>query len=308
MKINKIVLTFILSFILFNCRSIDIDKTPFLVPDGNIATSFSVTADMRSYTGNNLNYFRGVCERLYYGGPGDFMISPGDLDPPDQAYETIQNYIGSGYTWYPVVGNHEAETVADMTWLRALNAGGNTLPGVVRIGPVNGIETSYSFDSGNLHIVVLNEYYDGTSDIALDGDIEDDLYNWLITDLSANTKPVTLVFGHEPAYPLPDEESGRIRHSGDSLDKYPVNRDRFWTALDTYDVTAYICGHTHNYSKSLINNVWQIDVGHARGTADSGSRSTFLMFYLMDDDSLWVYTYRLNLNTLQYELTDFELL
>jgi hypothetical protein len=32
-----------------------------------------------------------------------------------------------------------------------------------------------------------------------------------------------------------------------------------------FHVTGYICGHTHNTSIAKINDVWQIDVGHARG-------------------------------------------
>ncbi|TET54000.1 MAG: hypothetical protein E3J64_02675 [Anaerolineales bacterium] len=42
-------------------------------------------------------------------------------------------------------------------------------------------------------------------------------------------------------------------------------------------VTAYICGHTHNYSAVNIDGVWQIDAGHARGLGDTGARSTFVL-------------------------------
>ncbi|MBF9015010.1 MULTISPECIES: metallophosphoesterase [unclassified Oceanispirochaeta] len=306
MKKNHILNIIIVSFLFIGCSPAEKITSPFTVPEGNILTSFSVTADMREYTSNDINYFRGVCERLSFGGAGDFMISPGDIDPPDQAYSALQDYLGENYIWYPVVGNHEAETVSDMNWLREHNPNGDSLPGIVHLGPDNGVETTYSFDYGNLHIIVLNEYYDGTSDIATDGDITDPLYDWLVNDLTTYSKSVTLVIGHEPAFPLADEESGRIRHVGDSLDKYPVNRDRFWTLLRDNDVMAYICGHTHNYSKTKVDSVWQIDAGHARGIADTGSRSTFLMFYLMDDTSLWCYTYRLNYSSSQYELTDFE--
>ena len=88
------------------CRNSSIDKTPFPLPSGTISFSFTVTADMREYTGTNINYFRGVCERLFYGGPGDFMISPGDIDPPEQVDNDLQNYISTNYLWYPVTGNH----------------------------------------------------------------------------------------------------------------------------------------------------------------------------------------------------------
>ena len=67
-------------------------------------------------------------------------------------------------------------------------------------------------------------------------------------------------------------------------------------------VTAYICGHTHNFSAYLYDGVWQIDAGHTRGFGDTGARSTFLMFYVLDDGSVWYYPYRLNLDSYNYEL------
>ena len=80
----------------------------------------------------------------------------------------------------------------------------------------------------------------------------------------------------------------------DSLNAYPAHRDRFWDLLKTYKVTAYVCGHTHNYNTYFHDGVWQVDVGHARGTGDPGAKSTFVMFYVMADTSVWMYTYRLS--------------
>jgi hypothetical protein len=196
---------------------------PFTVPEGDIQVAFSVAADMRGYTGNNRDYFRNTCDQIAFGGRGDFMISPGDIDPPDGAYQTIQTFIGEDYTWYPVVGNHEAETQADMDWLRLFNWKGNSLPNVVNVGPAGSIETTYSFDYGDAHFIALNEYYDGSSDTGTDGDVVDSLYEWLVDDLTTNTAPIVFVFGHEPAYPQPDGENGRIRHAEDSLNLYTAN-------------------------------------------------------------------------------------
>jgi len=172
-----------------------------------------------------------------------------------------------------------------MLWLRSFNANGAALPNVVRAGPPGCEETTYNFDYGNAHFVVLNEYYDGGSDRVTDGDITDALHGWLIQDLVASAKPVVLVFGHEPAFPQPDDDTGRLRQQNDSLNAHPQNRDRFWQTLKTHDVTAYICGHTHNYSAVRLRSdgsidpsgtggVWQIDSGHARGTGDTSSPRT----------------------------------
>ena len=278
--------------------------TTFSVPDGAVVLSFSVTADMRNYTGDHIDYFRNACEQIAYGGAGDFMVSPGDIDPPEQTYETIQSYIGPDYIWYPVAGNHETETVSDMEWLREFNESGNTLPNIVNTGPAGCTETTYSFNYWDAHFVVLNQYFDGISDVGTDGDMVEELRVWLENDLATYGKPVTFVLGHEPAFPQPDADSGRVRHSGYSLDKYPDNRDAFWSILSTYGVTAYICGHTHNYSAVQQGVVWQIDAGHARGLGDTGSMSTVVMFYVMEDAAVWYYTYRLDHVKKRWGLSD----
>jgi hypothetical protein len=278
------------------------DHAPFELPSGVVDVSFAAAADMRDFTGKKISHFRGVCQRLASGGPGDFMISPGDIDPPNMVYADIQSYIGTNYPWYPVVGNHEAETKSDMQWLRGFNPNGNTLANIVRSGPANGEETTYSFEYGDVHISVINVYYNGLRDTGTGGDVIDPLYDWLVNDLSTTSKPVKFVVGHEPAFPQPDEATGRLRHMGDSLDAHELNRDRFWQLLVEHEVTAYICGHTHNFSLYQTGGVWHIDVGHARGFADIGSPSTFVMFYVMDDQSVWCYPYRLSFLTDNYEL------
>jgi len=257
--------------------------------------SFAVTADMRGLAGTGYHdtsrYFRGVCEAIATVGPGAFMVSPGDIDQPAGVRWTIRQYIDTAYTWYPVVGNHELPGAgqefypgSNMDWLRDYNAGGNSLPHIVNVGPPGCRETTYSFDYQNAHFAVLNEYYDGISDTGTDGDIVDALYDWLAEDLAATDKRHVFVFGHEPAYPQPDADNGRKRHIGDSLDKYPAHRDRFWSLLKDRGVLAYICGHTHNYSALKRDGIWQLDVGHARGAGDSGAPSTFLIVQVVGDD------------------------
>ncbi|MFC1924085.1 metallophosphoesterase [Chloroflexota bacterium] len=246
--------------------------------------SFSVTADMRQYSGpgvyDNSSYFRGAVEAIAGLGGGDFMISPGDIDPPDGVFWTIEQVMGTDYMWYPVVGNHEEETPEDMEWLRSYDYdqnGTGVPPDIVNTGPSGSTETNYSFDYKNVHFVVLNEYCDTGGDDVTDGDIPDHLYNWLVADLQATSKEHIIVSGHEPAYPQPDQDNGRERHMTDSLNQFPANRDRFWNLLSDWGVVAYICGHTHNYSAIEIDGVWQIDVGHARGIGDTGAASTFVM-------------------------------
>jgi hypothetical protein len=247
---------------------------------------FDLTADMREYTPPKHagpEYFAGVCAAIRELGPGAFMIIPGDLDPPAAVRATLDAVLGPEYVMYPVVGNHELHRPEDMVYLREYNRGGETLPGVVRSGPPGAEETCYSFDYRDAHFVVINQYYDGSSDTATDGDVVPALFEWLAADLAATDKPYVFVAGHEPAVAVPDLDNGRVRHRGDSLDKYEQNNHRFWSLLRTHDVVAYFCGHTHNASATKINGVWQIDCGHARGMGDPGAKSTFVKVYVERD-------------------------
>lgn len=243
--------------------------------------SFDVTCDMRKFAGpeyQTQQYFKGVCQAIKELGQGEFMISPGDIDPPKYVAETVKNVLGDNYPWYPVVGNHEAETPEDMEYLREW--GSKDIPNLIRKGPKNGEETSYSFDFKNAHFAVINQYYDGNSDVGTNGDVTDPLYEWLKEDLEQNDKPFVFVIGHEPIVSMPDAGNGRHRHQGDCLDQQPETAHRFRQLLCDYNVAAYICGHTHNFSYAKINGVWQIDAGHARGIGDKGAKSTFIKIHV----------------------------
>jgi hypothetical protein len=197
---------------------------------------------------------------------GVFHISPGDIDPPQPLLDAMLARFGS-LIWYPIVGNHEEETASDMTWIRdEYNIGHSGRTPLKTFtnqdGPAGSIETTFTWDYGNAHFIALNQYWNGGtapgSDVAVDGDIVPALYDWLAADLASNTKPVVFVFGHEPAYPF-------NRHVGDSLDKYPEHRDAFWNLLQSHGVQAYICGHTHVYTRyqTMAEGTWQLDLGNA---------------------------------------------
>lgn len=242
---------------------------------------------MRSLTG--ATEFRGALDSLASGaGPGAFLLSPGDIDPPADVKTAIDEKLGSGFPWFPVIGNHEAETPSDMAYLRAYDPssqyGGKS---DYSTGPAAAPTTCFSFDAGTAHFVVINEYYDGESDIgsspppsdAKAGTISQALYDWLKADLTqaqARHPAYIFVIGHEPLYSLPDEWNGRLRHAGECLDAHPDEVRAFVELMRSYAVTAYICGHTHDCSYALVDGIPQIDAGHARGNADSGAPSSFL--------------------------------
>jgi len=231
---------------------------------------FIVAADMRNFAvqGEWSKNFSGACEAAKEIGAGAFMVSPGDLDvdPPSAVRDMISSVLGDDYPWYPVLGNHDPESPSSMKYLRAYS---ENVPNVVNRGPAGCEATTYSFEWGNAHFVVLNQYYDGVKDWGLEGDVVPQLLDWLKADLAANTKEHVFVLGHEPLIVMPDMDNGRIRHQGDSLDENPENMFQFLKVLKEYEVVAYICGHTHNTSYANINGVWQLDAGHARGLEEA---------------------------------------
>ncbi len=271
---------------------------------GHDKFSFIVTADMRNFAGKEFQsseYFYGTCEAINKAGKGAFMISPGDIDPPWDVYNTIKHVLGDDYIWYPVVGNHERETIEDMNWLREYNKDGNTLSYIVNSGPEKSKETMFSFDYGNSHFIIINEYYDGVADTGSAGDIGDFIYQWLVDDFAKTNQKHIFVIGHEPAFPQPDMDSGRMRHEYDSLNQFPENRDRFWKLIKDNNVAAYLCGHTHNASIINVDGVFQLDVGHSRGIGDQGAASSFAKIYV-DNNSVYYEIYRDDANGGRYTL------
>lgn len=291
------------------------DKSSSSSSSSGAMIKFIVLSDQHNYTGSSIYdtsaYFRGACEKIATLNT-DFMVVVGDFVQPQNTAWTIEQYIDPNYVWYPVIGNHECESSGAMSWIRAKNAGGISLPYIVRGGPENAVETIYSFDYKQCHFIVINEYYNGLSDCYnfgtnpgyWQGNIDDPLYRWLINDLELNDKPYIFIFGHEPAYPQPDMDNGRERHMTDSLNKSSTayNRDRFWNLLNDYGVVAYFNGHTHNYSQIKEGSVWQIDTGHTMGDGDLGAMSTFLKV-IVDHNDIHVQVYRRNPSTLIYEKT-----
>jgi hypothetical protein len=250
--------------------------------------SFSVTSDVRQNSLDDPKQYRGVCEAIAALGPGAFMISPGDFDPAERILENVRKWIGPDYSWYPCIGNHElpgqgSETSygANMNWLRHYILQDPALTDIINWGPPGCIETTYSFDYQNAHFIILNEYYNGTKDTGANGDVVDALYQWLKDDLAGNDKPFILIFGHKPAFPQPDMDTGAGRHIGSSLDLHPQNRDRFWKLLNLYGVAAYFCGHTHIYNSYFYDGVWQINSGQASGES-AEYPSTFIMVKVED--------------------------
>lgn len=251
---------------------------------------FTVTSDLHCKT----NVYNCVLDAMaaHSGGQGAFQVSVGDVtdaagQTPVGIRKLIDAHFGADAVWYPAVGNHDikgGKGATSVKWRRAEYRTGNgtrtPLKKLVgRSGPAGTEETTYSWDCGNAHLVVLNEYWNGTaaagSDTATDGDIVPALREWLEADLAANQKPFVFVFGHEPAF-------AERRHVGNSLDGHLQNRDAFWSVLSKHHVQAFISGHIHYYYKELHDGVWQICDGNV-GQASGEKPQTYLDIVVRSD-------------------------
>lgn len=150
----------------------------------------------------------------------DAVIMLGDMDTIEKTSKAYGESTARNIPVFYEIGNHELENKADLPQIRKLFTSYpfNPLP-----GPDGSKDTTYSFDIGDMHIVVLNEYWDGNNNGICDwktpsgginaddscfkyndadgGFIPDALFKWLENELDRNTKNWTIVTGHEPLYP-----------------------------------------------------------------------------------------------------------
>lgn len=264
--------------------------------------SFFVAGDMQNFAAGapeGKRYFDGACEAMQRVGAGAFLLTPGDVNPPAPLRAVVDRYLGSGFPWYVAVGNHEFDADTTLAWVRQSAAAGRS-PSVVRTGPP-GAEFTYSFDFANAHFVAIDPYPEGKSGDKGRVDISDATFDWLEKDLTATRQPLIFVFGHPAIYPMPDMDTGRIRHAGEFVSADPARAARFVDLLKKYHVRAYLCGHTHNASVARVHGIWQADSGHARGGGDPGSPSTFLKFRISGEQA-WADIYRADPNGVDYKL------
>lgn len=263
--------------------------------------SFIAAGDMRNYIASPIKgkrYFDGLCEAAHRADPGAFMLSPGDCDAPVAIRAAMDKFLGTNYPWYPVVGNHDVESAADMDWLRHWSSNG--IPHLVQHGPSRN-DFTYSFDFANSHFIAISEYDGRDAKKVGKADISDATLDWLEKDLAATSKPFIWIFGHNPIKSFPDMDSGRVRHGEESVSTNAAHVDRFVKILNDHHVCAYICGHTHDTSIEKVGGIWQTDSGHARGAGDPGSPSTFLKFRI-SGTNVWVDIYRSDINGVNYTL------
>jgi hypothetical protein len=165
----------------------------------------------------------------------------------------------------PTPGNHDVQGNAWATGLMA-----EAFPELPQNGPAGFTRLSYTYDyKGVRFISVHSENYNDPHRFG------DDQLAWLETQLQNNPNRFTIVFSHDPAFPIGP-------HVGSALDAYPQERDRFWALLGQYHVTAYVCGHEHLYNRQLINGVTQLVVGTSGSWPYAGFGGDFFHYLVAE--------------------------
>ncbi len=171
-----------------------------------------------------------VATRLLQVQP-DLVVHTGDLIYPEATYAGFETKFFQVYkdllksTWFaPTLGNH------DVTY----NNGQSFTD--VFVNPPNGTsqnELYYSFDYGNAHFVILNNYFSMNT-------VGSAQYNWLRADLAASNQFWKFVFFHEPAYASdslqqPHDDAKTVQNLVPLFEQYHVN--------------VVFSGHWHNYER-----------------------------------------------------------
>lgn len=203
----------------------------------------------------------------------DGICFAGDMDRIAQTIASIAASTMKNIPVYYTLGNHEVGSTADIDAIRASHTN---------------FHLNCSFDLGDVHICITNQYWDGGSNDAYfkyGGDdgayIHPNLYNWVNTDLSNTSKPWKVVMGHEPLYPVGN-------HVGDSLDRDVANRDSFQALMALRHVAVFVCSHTHYAGILKMGTIFHVNAGNCGLQAGGSGQDNFasIMYAHTDGNDL----------------------
>ncbi|MFC3769187.1 fibronectin type III domain-containing protein [Paenibacillus sp. GCM10012303] len=188
------------------------------------AFTFLNVTDSQGVTERDFELWKRTLDKAFGLFPdAAFIVHNGDMTENPDDPEAWKHLLGKARPWVasyplmPVTGNHEqVDKKADAFVLHFMvpdNGSPSSIPG-----------TSYSFDYGPVHFVMLNSESKLKEQAA-----------WLEKDLKATDKLWTIVSIHRPAY-------------GGNQDKSVL---KHWVPVfDKYGVDLVLQGHNHEYSRS----------------------------------------------------------
>ncbi len=149
--------------------------------------------------------------------------------------------------FFPSLGNHDYANVGYLPTNPSSTASGTnfeyfsafTMPTSAELGGVvSGTEKYYSYNYGNAHFVVLDSY--GSLN-----NLGSAMYNWVQSDLQANTKKWIVCYFHHPPYT-------KGTHDSDSEVELIDIRQNITPLLESFNVDLVLSGHSHVYERSYF--------------------------------------------------------
>lgn len=164
----------------------------------------------------------------FYLNNGDVAVSGAYTDFKNEFFRSGELNLLSNIPFFLATGNHE-------TWST------NTKAFTKGITVQSGTEDYYSFDYGNMHVLVLNSMVDYS--------VGSNQYNFAMADLGSTTKTWKIVTSHYPGYCSGGhgEDAGMITMSQNIF--VPKGVD------------MVISGHSHFYQHNLVSGIHHMVLG-----------------------------------------------
>lgn len=193
----------------------------------------------------------------------DFIINAGDqIETPGDIKEWAKFWEMSKIVDVPyflTVGNHDVrDAESERIYKEQVD-----LPGS---------ELYYSFTAGNSLFIVLDSYLTGEQKKIGGNQIE-----WLGGLLSNSNHKHKFVIVHHPLYP----EKGKGKHHGNSLDRYPTDRDRLQALFAKYKVEMVFSGHEHLYLRNTVDGIQHIIAGGGGAPLYASEKSGGFHHYIL---------------------------
>jgi predicted phosphodiesterase len=169
---------------------------------------------------------------------GDLIATPGDLKEWAKFWEMSKPIT---VPYFLTVGNHDAHSKtpgSEQIYKQQVDLPGN--------------ELHYSFIAGNSLFIVLDSCLD-----VQEKKITGEQYKWLEGILANAAQKHKFVFVHHPLYTV----KGKGKHAGNSMDRYPGERDRLQALFVKYNVELVSTGHEHLYERKSVDGVTHIITG-----------------------------------------------
>ncbi|MFC1504834.1 fibronectin type III domain-containing protein, partial [Spirochaetota bacterium] len=192
---------------------------------------FAVMADfygMVSVHDKAANYIKSSGSLFYLNG-GDISTTPGtypNYDSVKQIFfrDACKNLIAE-VPFYLAVGNHEGWNADTRAMVQAPDS-------------ASGHQAYYSFDSGDLHVLVL------ASETSVGYDVGSAQYNFAKNDLASTTKRWKIAIFHKPAYC-----KGTVHNPDGRMQRFA--KDIF----EPYGLHMALSGDSHYYQRNVVNGV-----------------------------------------------------